>query len=428
MTDTLFVLLDGHVAATITRTRARLELTYTSEHITRRDRTPLSLTMPVTDRPYGHDVISPWLDGLLPEGENVRRRWGQQYGVPASSPFALLGTPVGEDCAGAARFVTEERVEPLLAGEGSVRWLDDVEVGRRLRDLQQDSSAWLGEDNAGRFSLAGAQSKTAMLYDADEDRWGLPEGAAATSHIIKPAIRDLEDHGLNEHLCLRAAAICGILAAPSQIKDFGGVSAVVVTRYDRAPGEPWLARIHQEDASQALGVPPARKYQNEGGPSATDIARLLRAALPAADAEIGIWRLFDAMTLNWLIGGTDAHAKNYSLLLAGNQVALAPLYDVASTLPYDWAVERKLRLAMKFGADYQLVGRTPSVWDKLAKEFSLPAEQLRARAADLMDALPLAFDLAVLDDDVAALGSPLPRRLADAVAQRIEKDCRLALG
>jgi len=428
VTDTLFVLLDGHVAATISRTRGRLELTYTPEHVARTVRTPLSLTMPVTDRPVRHDVIAPWLDGLLPESEAVRRRWGQQYSVSASSPFALLSTPVGEDCAGAARFVTEERVEPLLAGEGSVRWLDDGEVGGRLRDLQQDSSAWLGEDDAGRFSLAGAQSKTALVYDADGDRWGLPAGAAATSHILKPAIRDLDGHDLNEHLCLRAASYCGILAAPSQIKDFGGVSAVVVTRYDRAPGEPWLTRVHQEDTSQALGVPPARKYQNEGGPSATDLARLLRAALPAADAAKGVWRLFDAMALNWLIGGTDAHAKNYSLLLAGNQVALAPLYDVASTLPYDWAVERKLRLAMKFGGDYRLTGRTPSVWDKLAREFSLPAEQLRDRAADLMTAVPLAFDLAVLDEDVAALGSSLPRRLADAVAQRIEKDCRLALG
>jgi len=52
--------------------------------------------------------------------------------------------------------------------------------------------------------------------------------------------------------------------------------------------------------------------------------------------------LIDALAWNWLIAGTDAHAKNYSLLLAGNDVRLAPLYDVASALPYGMH-ERTLR-------------------------------------------------------------------------------------
>jgi len=51
------------------------------------------------------------------------------------------------------------------------------------------------------------------------------------------------------------------------------------------------------------------------------------------------------------------HAKNYSLLLAADQVRLAPLYDIASALPYG-AHERKLRFAMKIGADYQVFPRT----------------------------------------------------------------------
>jgi len=38
---------------------------------------------------------------------------------------------------------------------------------------------------------------------------------------------------------------------------------------------------------------------------------------------------------NFLIGGTDAHAKNVSLLIAGRgQVRLAPCYDLISILPY----------------------------------------------------------------------------------------------
>ncbi len=45
-------------------------------------------------------------------------------------------------------------------------------------------------------------------------------------------------------------------------------------------------------------------------------------------------RLVDTLALSWVLGATDAHAKNYSLLLSGSSVRLAPLYDVNSVLPY----------------------------------------------------------------------------------------------
>jgi serine/threonine-protein kinase HipA len=59
-------------------------------------------------------------------------------------------------------------------------------------------------------------------------------------------------------------------------------------------------------------------------------------------------RFADALIWKRLIGGTDAHAKNYSILLAADQARLAPLYDIASALPYG-RHERKLRLAMRSG-------------------------------------------------------------------------------
>lgn len=53
---------------------------------------------------------------------------------------------------------------------------------------------------------------------------------------------------------------------------------------------------------------------------------------------------------NVLIGGTDAHAKNYSLLLSGNGALLAPMYDVASGLPYE-LLRRHGKLAMGIGGE-----------------------------------------------------------------------------
>ncbi len=67
--------------------------------------------------------------------------------------------------------------------------------------------------------------------------------------------------------------------------------------------------------------------------------------MPPRAADDALWHFADVLIWNWLIAGTDAHAKNFSVILAQDQVHLAPLYGVASAL-LDGADERKLTLAM----------------------------------------------------------------------------------
>ena len=137
-----------------------------------------------------------------------------------------------------------------------------------------------------------------------------------------------------------------------------------------------VLRVHQEDLCQALGLPPDRKYQRDEGPTPAQIARLLRDSMPPSVAEDAVWRFADALAWNWLIAGTDAHAKNYSLLLSADQVRLAPLYDVASALPYG-TDEHKLRLAMKIGKSYAVYPRR-NYWPAAAADLDLDADALRA--------------------------------------------------
>jgi serine/threonine-protein kinase HipA len=136
----------------------------------------------------------------------------------------------------------------------------------------------------------------------------------------------------------------------------------------------------------------------------------------------------DALILNWLICGTDAHSKNYSLLLAGRQVRLAPLYDVASALSYPDMPIQKLRLAMKFGGSYSVTSRTPSVWPRVSKELGLPMDVVMEHAQSLMDRLPDAFADAAREPSVAAVQSNLPNRLVYAVADRIRLSRAATIG
>jgi serine/threonine-protein kinase HipA len=178
-------------------------------------------------------------------------------------------------------------------------------------------------------------------------------------------------------------------------------------------------RIHQEDVCQALGIRPECKYQNEGGPGPREVAQLLRSVMPPPAADDAILRFLDALAWNWLIAGTDAHAKNYSLLLAGRQVRLAPLYDIASALPYG-VHERKLRLAMKIGGDYR-VYPIQSTWPKAARELGLDPERAVDRVLALARRAPDAFSESAGTPGVLTLDSSLPARLVDLVAQRCER-------
>ncbi len=419
MSDTLLVILDDVVAGTVTRlSGGRLRFEYDASYQEQSGHTPLSLSMPVQVSSHPDQQISPWLWGLLPDNDQVLRRWAREFHVSSSSAFSLLATPIGEDCAGAVRFAPPDELERVLGRTGEVTWLTEDEVAQRLRELREDSTAWLGRTFTGQFSLAGAQAKTALLFDGK--RWGVPSGPIPTTHILKPAIAGLDDHDLNEHLCLDAARRARLIAARSTIARFAEETAVVITRYDRIEdADKGIARVHQEDLCQALGVPPSAKYQNEGGPTPARIARLFRDAMTPQAGEEAVHRFADALIWNWLIAGTDAHAKNYSVLLAGNQVRLAPLYDIASALPYG-THERKLRLAMKIGSSYDVFLQR-NRWPDAARDLGLDAEALVERARELARIAPDAFADAVSAPDVVALQRELPGRLLDLVADRARR-------
>jgi serine/threonine-protein kinase HipA len=426
MGDVLVVLMGKERAGTLTRLdNNRLQFEYDDAYRASRTATPLSLSMPLaiathTDR-NDRRTVTNFLWGLLPDNEAVIQRWARHYQVSATSPFLLLSTPVGEDCAGAVRFCPPEETDRLLARRGSVEWLSDSDVGRRLADLEGDNTAWLGRQFNGQFSLAGAQSKIALVLDGG--RWGLPSGEHPTTHILKPENTGHTDHDINEHLCLAAAAYAGINATRSSVMRFGGQTALVVERYDRRVIGGEVVRVHQEDLCQALGLHPNDKYQYDNGPSASGIASFLRKALPYSSAQAAVWGLIDGLAWNWILAATDGHAKNYSLVLEGRDVAMAPLYDIASILPYEKIDRygRDVRMAMSIGGNYAMhLGR--GEWGKSAGEFGVSKPALLERVALLATKAPEAFEKAAAEARSAGIASKVMDDLVGLASERA-KNC-----
>ncbi len=386
MTAELIALLNGREVGRVRRDKGgRLSFTYDDDWRNALGAYPLSISMPIAAAEHGHALIDAFLWGLLPDNESILDRWARKFHVSARNAFALIAE-VGEDCAGAVQFVRPERLEACLnAGAETVEWLDEHEVAERLKLLRADNSAWRTERDTGQFSLAGAQPKTALLLE--DGKWGVPSGRTPTTHILKPPTGAFDGHAENEHFCLVLARRLGLPTASSSVMHFEGETAIVIERYDRHRTDGGLVRVHQEDVCQALGVPPTRKYENEGGPGAQAIVDLLRTYSGEREQDIGTF--LDALAFNWIAAGTDGHAKNYSLLIgAGGRVRLAPLYDLASALPYDEMVFQKLKLAMRVGKDYRLRDIGGREWRRLAGDVGMEPERLLRRIVELADRFP----------------------------------------
>jgi serine/threonine-protein kinase HipA len=386
--------------------------------------TPLSVSMPLSAGTHSGATVEPYVWGLLPDNDRVLDRWASDYQVSARNVVALLRN-VGNDVAGAAQYVPHGEV-PEEATPGHIDPIDVAEVAALLNEVRTDSAAWHPRRQPGRWSLAGAQGKLALAYDAAADHWGVPSGSTPTTHILKPAIEGLHRHELNEHLCLSVARRVGLRAAFTQVRDFESEQAVVILRYDRVSDvDGRVIRVHQEDFCQALSVHPTKKYENEGGPSIEAMASLLRNAV-VTDATSEIEALCRAVAFNWLVLGTDAHAKNYSLLLSGQQVRLAPLYDIASALPYN-DHPRKMRLAQKVAGESRPAMVAARHWQRLARTVHVDADKLRGSIIDMIEQIPDALSDALDATPVLEGGGQMVPRLRERLHPWLAS-CRTAMG
>jgi serine/threonine-protein kinase HipA len=394
--------------------RGKLHLSYDTPWLENDAAFPLSLSLPLATITHHGDVVAHFLWGLLPDNEATLHSWSTKFQVSARNPLALL-FHVGEDCPGAAQFVLPERLPQLESGlHDGIDWLDEAGIASRLRLIKNDHGMTRAPEDLGQFSLAGAQAKIALFQY--EGRWGVPSGRIPTTHILKPPSGEFNSYAQNEHFCLQLARATGLPVAQSQVLQFEDQIAIAVTRFDRNLQSGQLLRIHQEDFCQALGIHPSNRYQNQGGPGHKAMADLLRiySTKPQDDIET----LYLALVFNWLIGGTDAHSKNYSLLLGSRgQVRLAPLYDLSSIWPYPTQVPvRKTKMSMKIGNHYVWWEITANDWKGLALELRVDTDFAATNFIAMALALPDLASRICSQMQRSGLDIAVVSRLVDGIA------------
>lgn len=420
MTRRLAALLNGQVAGEIWQDPSgQLGFAYDESWQTAGGAYPLSFSLPLPRVRHADGPIRAYLEGLLPGNSAILEQWGRKFSVSPRNAFALLRY-LGEDCPGAVQIVPPDRVTEIQnQSRPPIEWLTISDVAERLRTLRLNQTTGRLDQDTGQFSLPGAQAKTALLFE--DGRWGVPSGRMPTTHILKPPGGRFPGFAQNEHVCLRLAAALGLPVAHSEVIRFGDEVAFVSERYDRkrfGPGQ--VARIHQEDCCQSLGVSPAMKYENEGGPGIAAIVNLVRSHSTAPDIDVTTF--IEAVALNWILAGTDAHAKNFSVLIGPESVRLAPLYDLISAFPYPEIAGRKMKLAMKIGGEYHLYRVAGPHWIELAGTIGLDANALVDRIRELALTVPDLLSDVIGRAAETGLGHPLLFTLQQSVSERVS-DC-----
>jgi serine/threonine-protein kinase HipA len=334
-------------------------LAYTAAWLAYEKNYPFSLHLPLNNQTLAGAEVKNFFENLLPEG-SILEVAASTHNLSKHDTFGLLAK-IGRDVAGAMLIMPSPYV-----GEKNIdlRLLSKKEISTRIKERTHiPFSVW---DNKVRLSIAGFQDKLAVFID-DKKQIYLPDGLASSTHIIKPenVNEKFPFMPANEYFCMRLARAFG-LPVPNVELWHIPEAVYVVERYDRKKeNENKVKRLHQIDLCQALNLNVEMKYQkaytySPEGATYKDLFEVTEHTIYPSKSKMEViqWIVF-----NYLIGNTDAHAKNISFLLDHAGLRLAPFYDLVSGTIYGLK-----EMALFIGEEEEINLLTARDWVQLSQQ------------------------------------------------------------
>lgn len=231
--------------------------------------------------------------------------------------------------------------------EGRLEPLANEELEKRIQAMPRQS---LAAKAPKKMSIAGAQQKLLVVLGQGGSLFE-PVGTAASTHLLKPNVTS--DHypcsAVNEWFCATLARRLGLNIPDVELR-FVPSPVFIIKRFDRDFSVDPVRRLHALDAAQLLSLSAGAKYAKSGVSSLGEISARTRGEY-ATRTNLFRWTMFNA-----LIGNSDAHLKNISVLAGKAGYTLAPHYDLLSTAA--WSVP-------------DLMGPGEATWPNVAMSFAL---------------------------------------------------------
>lgn len=266
--------------------------------------------------------LPPFFQNLLPEGA-YRTHIAEARGCREDDHFALLAA-CGLDLPGAVKALPAH----LKSGELAHLVSQNTEA---MNIRVTEAPLPLG------VALSGMQPKVGLVQQGDQYLARKPQGVSRIigklPQIDRPMLPEVEHLSLSlakaagANVCEHVLEPLSKLAIEHDYALVGSSNFLAVTRFDREGAK----RIHCEDFAQALGVDPQHKYT---GASYTAIAALMMR-YPETLGTSAVHELLRLITINQLMGNSDAHLKNFCLLYPdGQSPVLSPAFDIVAWAAY----------------------------------------------------------------------------------------------
>lgn len=256
-----------------------------------------------------------------------------------------------------------------------------------------------------RLALTGVQRKLSLSCAGnDADRRLTIVGALGGSHILKPPTPEYPGMPELEHWTMVLARASGLRTAEAGLIPLSsGEPAFITKRFDRSgspgrvptpshaaalPAEPagcardrnGAHRIHVEDLCQLSGLATEHKYRSSMEKVGTVVRDL--ATAPGDDAL----RLLEVTIFAFLVGNSDMHLKNWTLVRDAGRIVLSPAYDL---LPVRLLVDDPEEFALPINGRKNRLERRD--FEAFGKHLKIPDIVIRRT----LDALPARLTLAM---------------------------------
>lgn len=315
-------------------------------------------TIKKLQKPYVNmHALPPFFSNLLPEG-SLRDYIVSRTNIHSNDEFSMLAALGGE----LAGNIIATPIAPLT--EDSLHGNHAPEI----EELPQNNDTI-------RFSLAGIQIKFSMKHK--DGRFNLSKPGAWGDFIIKTPSTIHKFLPENEYSMMRLAEAVGVDIPEIQLVKLTDLVhlpeinlpseqyAYAIKRFDRSNDH----RIHIEDFAQIIGIRAHDKYDKMNYDS---MARIIFAV--SRNKNHDLQEFIRRLTVNILLGNTDAHVKNWSLIYDNLRMPrLAPAYDIISSLGYISNRE----IGLNFGGEKNFYAINNEVVDRFIRHTKLPDDLIQ---------------------------------------------------
>lgn len=352
---------------------------------------PISFSLPLTSEPFKSRQIHGFFDGLLPEGwllNLAAKHWQlnplrDRYELliktaydavgavsvrePDSSPpsFSEVLIPQKKYASPQSRGKCLYCYEPLKNGDYHESCSEDF-FGFSIPPAIDLDAALISEleklSVSKQLAVPGVQRKLSLDLRGDGKETRLTITNFAGQFILKPSGRG-PHLSANEDLVMKLARLSGVQIAPTAMVRLSDENLGLLSRrLDRGDHR---EKYHMEDFCQILDQLTLKKYVG----SLNKVAKVLRACCASNAPQEQVLRLFELALFSFIVGNSDLHLKNISVLYPLPQ--LAPAYDLLSFKIFEGDYEESETEQSALAINGKKNKLTKYDFDQLAESFGI---------------------------------------------------------